>query len=222
VTASRFLWSNFLFDLDGTLIDSSPLHDEAYRVVLERFRKDLLRDFSYDNLKALPTLDGFQSLGVLDLNERLALTEHKQRYFRSAVASNRLKALGGAQELLEDLRRRQCSLFIVSSGSRKSVIGALRGVGLESFFEDIITPDEVTHGKPAPDAFLLCMSRHRLAVDDTVVVEDALPGIKAARAAGLYVIGVHNQSVAAHADMYFPNLPRACEWLSLLKIKRAN
>lgn len=205
MTAVHPVWRNYLFDLDGTLIDSSPLHDRAYRMALGKYRADLIPTFSYDAVKAKTTIEGLRSLGIMDSQQLAVLVADKQRHFRDAVARGQLSALDGAHELLGDLKRIGRRLFVVSSGSRGSVSAALGETGLASYFEHVITADDVALGKPAPDGYLFCVAQFGLSTSETVAIEDALVGIAAARAACLAVIAVHDKSVAEHADLFFPN-----------------
>lgn len=214
-------WRNVLFDFDGTLVDSSPLHAEAYRRALERHRSDLLDHFSYETLKAKTTRDGFKSLGIGDEMMLECLTAEKQRFFREAVAEGRLAPLPGVRELLTALSATGRRLFLVTSGSSASVSAALRACALATQFEGMVTADDVDRGKPSPDGFLLCLSRFGLAPAASVVVEDATSGVAAARTAGLAVIAVHDATLVGQADFYFRDLHSLREWFSISHLQPA-
>ena len=204
-------WRNYLFDFDGTLVDTSPLHAEAYRRVLEERRPDLLPGFDYHALKGKTTRAGYAALGVpeADLN---AFTAAKQTLFREAVAAGRMYIMPGAVELLNALAAQDDRLFLVTSGSLGSVTEALKAASLTRLFQGIVTADDVTRGKPAPDPFLLCLERFGLDPAQSVVVEDALSGVQSGHAAGLPVIAVHDRSLDGEADMFFPDLNALCAW----------
>lgn len=214
MSVSKACWRNFLFDLDGTLVDSSPLHERAYRAVLAQRRADLLPRFSYAAVKAQTTRDGFRSLGIADEAELDAMVTYKRRHFRDAVSRRELIPMTGARELLTDLKHAAKRLFVVSSGSVLSVAAALEGTGLACYFEHVITADDVRRGKPAPDAFLLCLSRFALDPAASVAIEDAQAGVAAACAAGLAVIALHDPAAAAQADGFFPDFAAFHRWLA--------
>jgi len=211
---SSTFWQNFLFDLDGTLVNSSPIHERAFRATLGKFRVDLLPQFSYPAIKAKTTREAFRSLGIVDEAELDEMVADKQRSFRDAVDRHELGPMPCALELLADLKRATKRLFVVSSGSGLSVSKTLEATGLARYFEQVITADDVERGKPAPDAFLLCLSRFALDPTASVVVEDAKAGVMAARDAGLAVIAVHDHSIAGQADIFLEDFATFRRWLT--------
>jgi sugar-phosphatase len=206
-------WRNYLFDFDGTLVDTSPLHAEAYRRVLEERRPDLVPGFDYHALKGKTTRAGYAALGVpeADLD---AFTAAKQTLFREAVAAGRMYIMPGAVDLLNALTAHGDALFLVTSGSLGSVSEALKAASLTDLFQGIVTADDVTRGKPAPDPFLLCLKRFGLDSAESVVVEDALSGVQSGHAAGLPVIAVHDRSLEGEAEMFFPDLNALRAWVA--------
>ncbi len=204
-------WTNVLFDFDGTLVDSGPLHAAAYRAVLACHEPDLAASFDYSRVAGMTTAEGFLHLGVSA--DRVAeLSAEKQAAFRHAVADGQLVPLPGARNLLAALTAASHRLFLVTSGSCTSVTAALSAAGLAPAFAGIVTADDVAAGKPAPDCYQLCLSRFGLSVDRSVVVEDAPVGVVAARGAGLFVLGVHNPAIADLADIFFPTLTALERW----------
>ena len=204
--------SHFLFDFDGTLVDSSSLHDRAFRRVLSEYDPRLLAGFDYEAVKGKSTREALLTLGIPDPEPLSRLTGEKQRLYRAAVEGGQLESIAGAGELLTSLRDGGHRLFLITSGSRDSVLMSLRATNLHHWFEGVITAEDVQHAKPAPDAFLLCLNRYGLSPDRAVVVEDAPSGVAAARAAGLSVIGVNNPAVLELADLFFATLGEFKDW----------
>ena len=199
---------NFLFDFDGTLVDSGPLHAEAFYDVLRQERPALLSGFSYKPLKGLITSDAFRRLGIVDEAEVRRLSVEKQTRYRGFVNNGRLSALPGARELLRESASEGYRLFLVTSGSGVTVRAALAALDLLDVFEGIVCADDVKMGKPSPDAFLLCLQRHGLAKPESIVFEDAESGVIAARAANLSVAGVNNPEIESIVDGFFSNLTK--------------
>lgn len=194
-----------LFDFDGTIVDSSPLHDRAYRRALRDFRPELEAGFVYDRVRGRETRAVFEDMG-LTAEEAEAATETKRTAYRDAVAAGELGFMPGAAECLEELAALGVPLYLATSGSRGSVSAALAAMGIAERFLGVVTASEVAHGKPAPDLFLKVIADYALDAASCIVVEDAVSGVEAARAAGLQVIGVFEDEVAAIGDLFLTDL----------------
>lgn len=207
------LCPNLLFDFDGTLVDSGPLHDFAYHQALERHLPELLACYDYDSVKGKPTREALAGLGVRKQDDLDVLTLTKQRIYRTTIIEGRLELLPGARQLLSTLTAIGFTLFLVTSGSRDSIMPALRSTHIDDFFSGVVTADEVDAGKPAPDLYLYCLERFGLDAHTCIVVEDAISGVVAARRAGLPVIGVHTGGIAEWVDRFFPSLWDFKQWI---------
>ncbi len=196
----------FLFDLDGTLLDSSALHEKAFREVLSDYAPSLLNSFDYESLKGVSTSESFRALGIADAREIETLSCEKQRRYRDAVLSGELRLMPGAPEILVLLQNRRKRLFAVTGGSRESVNAALDATGIHAFFEGVITSDDVSRGKPAPDGFLLCLKRSGIPAAQAVGIEDSVNGLAACRAAGLDVVLVNHPVLQDTVQPAFPSL----------------
>ena len=192
--------SHFLFDLDGTLVDSSPLHEAAYRAVLASHHARLLAGFDYPAIAGLPTPAALARLGVAEEDIPL-LTGAKQAHYRGALQS--LKPLPGAAELLAMLRARGAEIAIVSSASRASAEAALAATGLAAPL--LVAAEDVASAKPAPDPYLTALKLLGAKPSHSIAIEDALSGLLSARAAGLKVIGMHHEALRGMSDFYFPD-----------------
>lgn len=179
-----------LFDVDGVLVDSLPAHFLAFQQLGEQlgvpFTREMLdRTLGQHNGRIFPMW-----LGNQVASERFGdLADQKEALYRS-LAATELQAIEGAVELVKALHQAGLPLAVGSSGPRLNVELAIRVLGLAPYFDVVITGDDVTRGKPAPDIFLL--AAQRLGVDPAtcVVVEDAEQGVQAALAAGMRVIAV--------------------------------
>jgi HAD superfamily hydrolase (TIGR01509 family) len=213
--------SHVLFDLDGTLIDSSHLHSRAYREALVAGAPELLAGFNYEQYKGVPTHEVFARLGVADVERRRGLTVLKQKNYRAAVANGQLRLFPGARELLVAMGERGFGLYVVTGSSADSAKAALEVSGLAGLLDGVVTANDVSHGKPAPDCYLECLSQFGLMARDCVVVEDAKDGVAAARAAILQVWGVHDLAIRPLCDWWAPDLA-ALDSGFLAKLQRSN
>ena len=182
--------TTYLFDFDGTLVDSSPLHDWAFREVLIAEWPEALARFDYERMRGRATSEVFLEIGVTDLVERQRLTALKQQRYQQAVREGRLPVMPGASEALAALSQAGRFLYLVTSGSRGSVELALQTTGLAPYFRGVVTASDVELGKPAPDLYLEALRRFGLNPDECLAVEDAPSGADAARAAGIDVVVV--------------------------------
>ncbi|MGO2439068.1 sugar phosphatase [Serratia proteamaculans] len=177
----------FLFDLDGTLVDSLPAVERAWINWAKRRGinpQDVL-DFIHGK-QAITSLRHFMPGESEEaIQQEFLLLEQVE-----AQDTDGVTALPGAAALLERLNRLDIPWAIVTSGSIP-VATARRNAGGLPQPEVFITAEQVKHGKPLPDAYLLGAERLGLAPQDCVVVEDAAAGILSGLAAGCQVIAVN-------------------------------
>jgi len=173
----------YLFDCDGTIADSMPLHYKAWKKALAEY------GCTYDE-------DLFYAWGgkpvrkiIADLNEMHglnmpidALAEQKESYYHA-----QLPELQGIPEVIEHIEAQHGRIpFAVVSGSRRaSVVGSLTALGLLDKFDVLVCAEDYKHGKPAPDGFLLAAHNLGVAPKHCLVFEDTELGITAATAAGM-------------------------------------
>lgn len=194
-----------IFDFDGTLVNSLPLHARAFASTLAAHRPDLAAGFDYDDWKGRETASVFRALGCDDA-EAARLATAKRNAYEEAVQRRELEFMPGAAACLEVLEREGVRKVIATSGSRRSVEAAMAALDLGGRFDGLLTASEVANGKPAPDIFLETLKRFAIVPEEAVVVEDSVNGAMAARAAGLRVAGVYDAAVAPAADLFLPTL----------------
>jgi HAD superfamily hydrolase (TIGR01509 family) len=198
---------NFLFDLDGTLVDSSPCHERAFRAALRSGFPDLADRFDYRRVMGMATEDALRAYGIDETDGALRrLAAAKRRGYRDMVAGGLVALYPGARRLLDDLKGRGRRLFLVTGASAESADQVLRQCRIREYFDDVVTAADVARGKPAPDLFQLVVARHNLARPSCLTVEDALAGILASRAAGIAAVAVHNPGLEDEAACSFETL----------------
>jgi len=190
-----------LFDFDGVIADSEPLHLEGFRRALVDLGISVTDAQYYDRYVGLDDHDGF--IAILDDNGHnpdaatvAKLMAAKARAF-AVLTRSQVRILPGVERLVRRLRtlRPAPELAIVSGALRSEIDTILVQAGLDEPFRTIVAADDVTHGKPAPDGYLLAVRRLAAYVADLepgacVAVEDTAAGLRAARAAGIHTIGV--------------------------------
>jgi len=174
-----------LFDLDGTLVDSSPIHAEAFVWALRPHHPGIAARFDYQRFLGRPTQEVFQTLGILDPGEAGALARAKQERYRAAVERGEVRLFEGAFRTLAALSEAGRRLFVVTGASRLSATRVLQANRIDGLFEGVTAAEDAKPGKPAPTPFLVTLERHGLETSRCLAVEDAESGIVAACAAGI-------------------------------------
>ena len=188
-----------IFDFDGVLVNSEPLHFRTLRDIL------LPEGIAIDEDEYVHTYLAYDDRGAI----RLALERHgvpfdladvdriarrKAAVFDAAMAE--VPLFPGVRELLQGLAA-EMPLAIASGALHDEIEAILRSNALLPLFETIVGADDVSRGKPHPEPYLTAMTRlhHRvpgLRPEECLVFEDSMPGIAAARAAGMTVVAVTN------------------------------
>jgi beta-phosphoglucomutase family hydrolase len=179
-------YAGYIFDCDGTLIDSMPVHYRAWVAALENagFSHGFAEDLFY-------SLGGAPTARIIEiLNERhgTELEPHAIAHAKEDVYLELLEEVEPIEQVVAFARevvKKGHPVSVASGGMRHVVDRALKLAGLDELFPIVITPEDVTHGKPAPDMFLLAAQRMGVAAGECVVFEDADFGRLAAEAAGM-------------------------------------
>ncbi|HEY3220005.1 MAG TPA: HAD family phosphatase [Gemmatimonadales bacterium] len=181
-----------LFDFNGVLVDDESQHCEALQRVLADEGITLTREQYYAQYLGFDDRTGFveayrRAQRTLTTELLQHLVTKKSRMYLELVTKS-LRLVPGAAEFVRDAGRR-FRLGIVSGALRREIDHVLSQTGLADDFEVIIAADDVPRCKPDPAGYLAAhdaFNRHRrLAVETCVVIEDSLPGLEAARAAGM-------------------------------------
>jgi HAD superfamily hydrolase (TIGR01509 family) len=173
-----------IFDFDGTVADTSPLHAAAFLQVLAPYGIKL----DYPQIAGMKTSDAlrkcFSVTGQsIEDTALVALVAAKQQCVRNMISMD-LNPLPGMDAFLIWARQRY-QLAMVTSGSRHTVTLALEKLGFEDWFNPLICAEDVQHSKPHPEGFLTVMSRTGQFAEQTLVFEDSAAGFAAAAAAKL-------------------------------------
>lgn len=192
-------FAGYIFDLDGTLVDSMPLHYRAWNEAMKRagLPQELDEELFY-SLGGVPTL---RVAELLAEHYRLRLDPHRVFHEKEGLFLELREELRLVEPVAEFARRVAGThpVSIASGGPRDIVHQTLRLTGLAPLFGVVITPEDVVFGKPAPDMFLLAAERMGVPARECLVFEDAEPGIVAARTAGMRWVRVPSRKPATGA-----------------------
>ncbi len=207
-----------IFDLDGTLVDTEPLHFAAFNEVLRADGIEIRFDDYTARLIGLNDRDCFST--VLRENRKDASEAHvadliaRKTVVYQAMVAERDVLYPGAEKFVRDCAQR-FPLMIATGTLRAEAEAILRRAGLRELFLDVIAAEDVERGKPEPDGFnaalgrigFILRQRDPVMADECLVVEDTQAGILAAHRAGMKVLALCH--VAPAADLSAADVVRA-------------
>jgi HAD superfamily hydrolase (TIGR01509 family) len=178
-------YGGYIFDCDGTLADSMVVHHQAWLAALTQHGAHI--DFSWELFTSRAGMTLPATVRELNAQFRLSLDpealtasqrEHYERFLHT------VQPIADVVELARRVSQRS-PVSVASGGERRVVTRTLELIGLGQTFPVVVTSEDVTQGKPAPDMFLLAAEKMGVAPADCVVFEDAVLGLEAARRAGM-------------------------------------
>jgi beta-phosphoglucomutase len=189
-----------LFDFDGVIVNSEPLHFQAFQAVLGREGIELSQEEYYRDLIGFDDRGVFRSVFAkngrpLEPGAFQRVMTRKSQAMLDLIRAGRYPALPGVEALVRSAHRHY-PLGICSGALREEIEMMLDGIHLRDCFGVIVAAEDVTVGKPDPSGYLLAarLLAHRakkpLGIGQCLVVEDAPTVIESARAAGFAVLGV--------------------------------
>jgi beta-phosphoglucomutase len=183
-----------IFDMDGVIVDSHPIHKKTWRTFLDLIGKEVSDNelnFIMEGRKREEILKHF--LGELSDEQIQILGLQKEKLFLQESAA--IQPINGLRPFLQELQTSGIRLAVASSGSAGRVNDMVLSLDLCSYFQAIVTGDQVAHGKPDPAIFRLASERLSVSPAETLVFEDSVSGVMAAKAAAMKCIGVATNSV---------------------------
>lgn len=199
-----------LIDLDGVLLDTEPLHERALRQTARQFSIPP-DELDFASFKGIPDAVGALLLAALceppgDPNAILL-----QRQANYVALIDEAQLFEGVEALLQTLKDRGYRLALATSALRVNQQRIFDRFGLAPFFDQVITAEDITHGKPHPEPYLKAAACLGTSPAEAFALEDSLAGIQSAKAAGCLAIGITHTFSAealleAGADVIVPSL----------------
>ncbi len=198
-----------IFDMDGVLADTGPIHFESWVKMAAEIGVEFTREIFEDTFgQQSPTIT--RKLVGPEVDEFLVekWASRKEFYYREIVR-DKLTPLPGVIKIIKELKSEGIKLAIGSSGPPENVDLILSQLNIKTFFNVIITAAEVKKGKPEPDVFLIVAKNLNINPKNCLVIEDAPVGIKAAKRAGMLSIALtttHNREELFGAQLIVNDL----------------
>ncbi|RNL95037.1 HAD family phosphatase [Sinomicrobium pectinilyticum] len=195
-----------IFDMDGVLVDSEPVHMQILEEVLAGIGVEVTREYHFTlvGMGALMIWEKLKKDFGLNGDPRDLLEAHKA-YFFQVIHNREIPLTNGISELLDRLKLEGYNLSLGSSSPVKLIDIFMEKVNLRSYFDHVVSSEHVANGKPFPDIFLRISELYDISPDKFVVIEDSKNGVRAARSAGMQCIGYRNMN-SGNQDLSAANL----------------
>ncbi len=196
-----------LWDMDGTLIDSGEYHWLSWQDVLAAEGRSITRDEFVASFgqRNDTILRGWFGPDLSDA-EVMRISDIKEARYRDLVRERGIDLLPGVRPWIERLHAEGWKQAVASSAPLENILTILDVMGIEAFFDTIVSAENVQRGKPDPQVFLLAAEGVSVPPERCVVIEDAPAGLEAGKRAGMRTIGVRTSHRNLEADIVVDTL----------------
>ena len=208
-----------LFDFDGVIADTEK---ETMKYLKEAFRSlgvELTRE---EELSYVGTTGQIQTKKILERNHLAMTVEqffiHRQKFGNYYENGKNISPMPEIVELLNDLKKERIKTAIVSTTISRLILTALNRMKLLAYFDAVVCGDMVNERKPSPEGYRKAMSLLGVNNNECIILEDSPTGIKAAKAAGAFVLGVKCGEIVhdtTQADAEIDDYNKCCSLKSL-------
>jgi len=199
-----------IFDMDGVLLDSEPLNEEVTRTVLKERYNITDSVILSKNFRGVRSKDQFDILkSTFNVNGTFEDYMNFKKEIHAILYAGKEFLFSDSKKVLDELKENY-KLALCTSSIRRTMETMLKNLNL-NIFEIIITGDLIKAGKPDPECYLKTIKELKLHSTQCVIIEDAINGVKAAKASGAYCIAVlgsfsKNELIDAGADLVINNI----------------
>ncbi len=178
-----------LFDLDGTLANTDPLHFKIWQEILQTYNQEIDHPFYKTYISGRQNPQIIQDLiPQLSVQEGVELAEYKEARFREIAVD--LKPMAGLMEMLAWMETEGLKKAVVTNAPRENAEFMLEVLQLTERFEFVVLGEEMIAGKPDPAPYQYALDRFQIQASEAIVFEDSPSGIRSGVAAGIETIGV--------------------------------
>lgn len=197
-----------IFDLDGVIVNTVPLHFEAWKKMFGEYGKEFnMKDYEA-KVDGIPRMDGARAILTDISREELdKAAAKKQRYFSTFLEVEGVNVYDTTVKLIEELRKNGVKIAVISSS--KNCPHILEKTGLYPLVDVEINGRMIVRGKPDPWIFLEAAKRLNLRPEECIMFEDAVLGVEAGKRANMFTIGVDRRNAPERlkkADLVVPDL----------------
>ena len=180
-----------IFDMDGVIVNSEPLHHLAYKKMFEEFKLDVSNSL-YESFTGQSTYSICEQLcEIFDLKvDPNALVLSKRKHFKIIFENDSsFEMIDGAMNLIKDYFENNLTLVLASSASMTNIERIFKKFDLNKFFKAKISGADLKESKPNPEIFIKAAELSGFKKEECIVIEDSTSGIAAAKSAQIYCVG---------------------------------
>jgi HAD superfamily hydrolase (TIGR01509 family) len=180
-----------LFDMDGVIVDTEPVHHYAYEQHFKQLNIDVSEEM-YASFTGNSTKNIYERLKTtFNLTQEVTdLVNTKRQLFNEAFEKKEdLQLLEGVLDLIQELHGKGMQLVLASSSANVTIQMIFNRFGLEPYFTHKVSGEDFPQSKPNPAIFLEAARLAQTPVEECIVIEDSTNGIKASHSAGIYCVG---------------------------------
>jgi beta-phosphoglucomutase family hydrolase len=197
-----------IFDMDGILIDSEPLHIQLE----EEIFKEIGANVSFEeHISFVGTTSHYMWEYVINKYniphtvEELVEMDRKRYFDYISKNDDAIKPIEGVDKLVRELYSKKVKLAVASSSPIKVIKLVVKRLKLESYFDELVSGDFVKRSKPHPDIFIYAAEKLLVEPERCLVIEDSNKGVLAAKSAGMKVVGFINPN-SGNQDINMANM----------------
>ena len=179
-----------IFDMDGVIINSEPLHKKAYQLMFDEFNLDVSENLysTFTGMATLPICKKLCDIFSLKFSPE-SLVENKRKHFKSLFDNGlKFELIDGVLDLIKHYHLNGLTLILASSASMNNINMIFEKFDLDKYFKSKISGADLRASKPHPEIFEKATKLTGFSKEECFVIEDATNGIIAAKKAGLYCV----------------------------------
>lgn len=182
-----------IFDLDGVVVNTVSIHFKAWKRMFNEYGKEFTFQDYKEKVDGIPRIDGTKAI-LTDLNEEKIneAARKKQNYFRQVLDSDEIPIYQSTVNFIHELKENNIPRAVISSS--KNCTHILKRTNIYNLLNSVIDGSKITKGKPDPQIFLMAADALNIAPENCLVFEDAVLGVKAAKNARMYCVGIDRYS----------------------------
>ena len=192
-----------IFDMDGTVIDSTESDYMAWKRIFAEYNTDIAYD-EYVKVLGVKSDEILQRFLSLDGEELHKALKRKLHYFNQIIEEQGLASIPHVENFLKQLKDSSLRVALATGARKEKSDYVLDKVNLKRYFETFTTAEDIRNGKPHPEIFLKAAARMNVSPSQCIVVEDAENGVKAAKNAGMHCVAITtttNRDILKDADL---------------------
>jgi beta-phosphoglucomutase len=178
-----------IFDLDGVLVNTVPLHFKAWKKMFNEYGKEFNFEDYKQKVDGILRLDGAMAiLTGMPIDELEKAAAKKQGYYLELIKQEGVEAYQTSADLIKELKEHGIKIAVISSSRNCHLI--LEKASLLNLIDIEISGNDITKGKPDPQIFLMALERLGIKASEGIVFEDAVLGVEAAKRAKIVTVGI--------------------------------